>query len=391
MTEIFGEVTERFGALRYGSACRDKPPRWAIVAPVMDKLMKWIDPQSPVWSLLGVAVALTAAIIIYRLIATAISRWSRRSGSPVDDVALRQLRGPLFWLLPVASLGFALPMLRWSEASLGVVTQTHTVLVILLAAWFAIRLLKVIEAAVRQRFDATVSDNLQARAVQTQVRAFRNIISFVIGLLALAFVLMTFDRIRQLGVGLLASAGVAGMAIGFAAQRSVAAVIAGIQVALTQPIRVDDVVIIEGEWGRVEELTLTYVVVRTWDLRRLLVPMTFILDRPFQNWTRTSAELLGTVDLYVDYQTPVAELREELKRILDGASDLWDGETWGLQVTEASDRGVKLRALMSAVDSGKTWDLRCLVREQLVAFVSERFPHCLPRLRAEIEPLDKAA
>ena len=209
----------------------------------MDKLTKWFDPQNPAWSLVGVAVALAGALILYRFIANAVTRWSRRTGTQVDDVALRQLRRPLFCLLPVASLGFALPLLRWSEANLVALRQAHTVLVILLVAWLAIRMLTVIEAVVRQRFDATVSDNLQARAVHTQVRAFRNIVSFVIGLLAVAFVLMTFDRIRQLGVGLLASAGVAGMAIGFAAQRSVAAVIAGIQVALTQPVRVDDVVI----------------------------------------------------------------------------------------------------------------------------------------------------
>jgi small-conductance mechanosensitive channel len=362
-----------------------------IIVRGMDRLTTWFDPHSPLWSLVGVAVALTAALVIYRLIVSGVTRWSQRTGTPVDDVALRQLRGPLFWLLPVATLGLALPLLKWAEESLGPVRQAHTVLVILLVAWLAIRVTKVIEVVVRHRFDATVSDNLQARAVHTQVRAFRNIVSFVIGLLAVAFVLMTFDRIRQLGVGLLASAGVAGMAIGFAAQRSVAAVIAGIQVALTQPIRVDDVVIMEGEWGRVEEITLTYVVIRTWDLRRLLVPMTNILERPFQNWTRSSAKLLGTVDLYVDYDTPVSELRQELERILKDQPELWDGETWGLQVTETSERGVKLRALMSAADSGKLWDLRCQVREQLVAFVSERFPQCLPRLRAEIEPLDKAA
>ncbi len=357
----------------------------------MDSLTKWFDPQSPAWSLVGVAVALVCAIIIYRLCFAAFSRWSKRTGTPVDDVAIRQLRGPLFWLLPVASLAFAVPLLRVGQGTLAVVQQAHTALVILLVAWLAVRLLKVIEVVVRQRFDATVSDNLQARAVHTQVRAFRNIVTFVIGLLALAFVLMTFDSIRQLGVGLLASAGVAGMAIGFAAQRSVAAVIAGIQVALTQPVRVDDVVIIEGEWGKVEEITLTYVVIRTWDLRRLLVPMTIILERPLQNWTRTSAELLGTVELTLDYQTPVRELRDELERILKEEPELWDGEAWGLQVTETSEQGVTVRALMSAANSGDLWDLRCLVREKLVAFVAERYPASLPRLRAEVHRLEAAA
>jgi len=356
----------------------------------MDTLTKWLDPDSPAWSLVGMAVALAFAIIIYRIIVAAFARWSRRTGTPVDDVAIRQLRGPLFWLLPVASLALAADLLPVGEGTLAVVQQAHTALVILLVAWLAVRLLKVVEVVVRQRFDATVEDNLQARAVHTQVRAFRNIVTFVIGLLAVAFVLMTFDGIRQLGVGLLASAGVAGMAIGFAAQRSVAAVIAGIQVALTQPVRVDDVVIVEGEWGRVEEITLTYVVIRTWDLRRLIVPMTTILERPFQNWTRTSADLLGTVTFTLDYQTPVDEVRDELKRILDDQPELWDGEAWGLQVTDTSDHGVTVRALMSAADSGKLWDLRCLVREKLVAFVAERYPAALPRVRAEVEGLEAA-
>ncbi len=203
-------------------------------------------------------------------------------------------------------------------------------------------------------------------------------------MLTVAFVLMTFERVRQLGAGLLASAGVAGIVLGFAAQKSLATILAGIQIALTQPIRVEDVVIVEGEWGTIEEITLTYVVVRIWDMRRLIVPIHYFIEKPFQNWTRVSADILGTVNLYLDYSVPVEALREEFKRILD-ASDYWDGETWGVQVTDSTDKTMTVRPLMSAKNSGDAWNLRCEVREKLIAFVRENYPDALPRIRAEVD------
>ena len=196
--------------------------------------------------------------------------------------------------------------------------------------------------------------------------------------------MMIFDNIRQLGVSLLASAGVLGIIVGLAAQRSISTLLAGLQIALTQPIRMDDVVIIEGEWGRIEEITLTYVVVRIWDLRRMVVPVTYFLEKPFQNWTRVSADLLGTVTIYTDYNIPVDALREELQRILKD-SPRWDGKTWGLQVTNASERTVECRALMSAVDSSSAWDLRCEVREKMLDFLQRNYPASLPKIRAELQ------
>jgi len=194
---------------------------------------------------------------------------------------------------------------------------------------------------------------------------------------------MTFEKVRQLGTAILASAGIIGIILGFATQKTISTVLAGLQIAITQPIRVDDVVIIENEWGRIEEISLTYVVVRVWDLRRLVVPITYFIEKPFQNWTRVSADILGTVFIYADYTLPVQRLREELHSILR-ASDLWDGRAWGLQVTGTTERAIELRALMSAQDASSAWDLRCNVREKLLEFIQRNYPESLPRLRADL-------
>jgi hypothetical protein len=197
--------------------------------------------------------------------------------------------------------------------------------------------------------------------------------------------LMTFDSVRQFGISLLASAGIAGVVLGFAAQKSLGTLLAGIQIAVSQPVRLDDVVIVEGEWGRIEEITLTYVVVRIWDERRLIVPVTYFLDNAFQNWTYTSAEILGTVYIYADYSVPVEMVRKELKNILD-STDLWDGRLWSLLVTDSTERTMEMRALVSAANSSKAWDLRCLVRERLIDFLQREYPGSLPRVRLESRP-----
>jgi small-conductance mechanosensitive channel len=195
---------------------------------------------------------------------------------------------------------------------------------------------------------------------------------------------MTFSKVRQLGTSILASAGIVGIIVGIAAQRSIATLLAGFQIAITQPIRLDDVVIVENEWGRIEEITLTYVVVRIWDLRRLVVPITYFLEKPFQNWTRVSADLLGTVFIYVDYTVPVQAVREKLRGILEHSTQ-WDGQVCVLQVTNTTEHTVELRALMSAVDSSSAWELRCHVREKLVEFIQKNYPESLPKLRTDLK------
>lgn len=227
---------------------------------------------------------------------------------------------------------------------------------------------------------APEKNNLKTRKVVTQMILMERVVVFIIVLLALCFILISFEPMRRLGTSLLASAGVAGVIIGFAAQKPLSNVLAGIQIAITQPIRIDDVVIMEGEWGWIEEINLTYVVVRVWDKRRLIIPISQCIEKPFQNWTRNSADILGSIFLSVDYCFPVDELREETTRLLQGRKE-WDGQVNLIHVTNVTDKAMELRVLVSAVDSPSAWDLRCYLREHLLKFCRERYPQYLPKLR----------
>jgi small-conductance mechanosensitive channel len=248
--------------------------------------------------------------------------------------------------------------------------------------WLLIALVEVFDKLVAVRHSVDVRDNLAARRIRTQVQMLRRVAVTLIVIVTLAVMLMTFPAIRHIGESLLASAGVAALIAGFAARSTLTNLAAGIQIAFTQPIRLGDAVVVEGEWGWIEEINITYVVVRVWDRRRLVVPVSYFSEKPFQNWTRSTADLLGTVFLYTDYSLPVDAVRNELHRILE-STKLWDGKVWGLQVTNATDRTMELRALMSAPDSSTAWDLRCYVRENLIFYLQQQFPQCLPKTRAE--------
>jgi small-conductance mechanosensitive channel len=319
-----------------------------------------------------------------RIVAWAVLRSvSRRSPTVLDDAFLRRCGGPVHWIAPLFALHLAIPLALPAD-QVAPARHVTGVLLVLAIAWLGMRAIRVFEDVVMASHRIDVSDNLEARKLYTQFGLLRRVAVVLIALLSLAVILMSFPALRQLGTGLLASAGIVGIVVGFAAQRTLGNLIAGIQIAITEPIRIDDVVIVEGEWGRIEEITLTYVVVRIWDLRRLVVPISYFLEKPFENWTRVSADLLGTVFLHVDYRVPLEEVRSELRRIVE-ASELWDGKVCGLQVTDTSERSVELRALVSASDSSKAWDLRCRVREQLLAWLQRSHPESLPRVRASLE------
>jgi small-conductance mechanosensitive channel len=277
-------------------------------------------------------------------------------------------------------------ILRSAADSLaGIVMLRHLNALALYAAltWFGVRCIDAIADTVVELNPADAADNLQARRIQTQAKVLARASIVLVVMIGAGLAMMTLPLLRQIGTSLLASAGVAGIVIGLAARPVLTNLLAGIQLALTQPIRLEDVVIVEKEWGQIEEITGTYVVVRIWDQRRMVVPLQWFIENPFQNWTRTGSELLGTVLLWVDYRLPLDPIRQEAERLCQ-ASDEWDERLCTVQVVDANERAMQLRVLVSAGDAGKAWDLRCKVREGLIDFVQREFPEYLPRVRADL-------
>ncbi|MGE0360052.1 MAG: mechanosensitive ion channel family protein [Vicinamibacterales bacterium] len=308
-----------------------------------------------------------------------------RTAGTWDDLLLPLAGKAVRRGLPLLGLMLARPLLPLPPALDEVAAYGVSLLLILLVSYLAYEMVDAAAAFVLQQHRVDVTDNLRARSIYTQVTVLKKVAVAAIGVFTLASALMVFESVRQFGASILASAGIAGVIVGFAAQRSIATLLAGFQIALTQPIRLDDVVIVEGEWGRIEDITLTYVVIRIWDQRRLVVPINHFIEQPFQNWTRSSAEILGTVFLHVDYTLPIEAVRNELTRILE-KSPHWDGRVNVVHVTEAREHTLEVRALVSASDASRAWDLRCEVREKLVAFVQRVYPESLPRMRASLDP-----
>lgn len=340
------------------------------------------DSLAPALRPLAVAAA---AILLGTLAHVALDRLLRRtrSASVVGEKWTEQTRHPARLFIVLLFAFAALPATGLADAAMPTVRRWTAVALIASAAWLFVRLTTVIEVLLKRKFRIDVEDNLQARRIQTKARVLRRIADVVITLLATAIILTLFPSVREVGISLFASAGVAGLVLGLAARPTLSSLIAGVQVALTEPIRIDDVVIVEGEWGRIEEITMTYVVVRIWDDRRLVVPLSRFIDQPFENWTRKTADLLCTVYLYADYTLDVDAARAALFRILD-ETELWDGRVRGLQVTGATDRAIELRVLMSASNAPDAWNLRCHVREELLKSLREEQPRALPRVRASL-------
>jgi small-conductance mechanosensitive channel len=283
-------------------------------------------------------------------------------------------------ILVLALARSAAPLSPWQSGALG-----HALLLcaIALAAWSARSVLHIWTTVYLRRFKLDAEDNLLARKHVTQTRILTWVGNTVIAITALAAALMTFDGIRQYGVSLMASAGVASVVVGLALQPLLKNLFAGIQLAVTQPIRIDDAVLVEGEWGNVEEITATYVVIRIWDLRRLILPLSYFMERPFQNWTRESASLIGTVTIDLDYMVPVDAVRTKVEEIAR-SSPLWDGQVVNVQVTDFKSSAMEVRILVSASNSGHAFDLRCEVREKLAAFLRTEYPEVLPRIRMDL-------
>ena len=331
-------------------------------------------------------LVLVAGILVYILLRQILRVWFIKIISYInkEDIPFDELFSPLRFLFPSLFLLITLPFIDLSLAVTKPLDHILSIWTIIGISWLLIRLFSIVKAFIISRYEISAKDNLEARRVNTQLDVIQRVIGFLVILIAVSSILMTFDKVRQIGVSILASAGIAGIIIGFAAQRSIATLIAGIQIAITQPIRIDDVVIVENEWGWIEEITLTYVAVKIWDQRRLIVPITYFIERPFQNWTRKSAEILGTIFIYADYRTPIDELRRELEKIVT-ESELWDKRVAKMQVTNATDKTIELRALISAENSPNAFELRCIVREKLISFLQQNYPESLPLVRIELE------
>lgn len=351
----------------------------------LDRLFQWVTDRSlptwiPEWSL-GFAVPV-AALLVYAVVSRVVPYLfpvSRRNGA---RVVFRRTRLPMQALLFTLLTQRTLQETAVSEAVSSTLNSVIPFVLVIAGALLASRFSGSLFVFLRSRFETT-TDDLKARRATTQIVILERVVEFTIAVIAISIGLIVIPGVRAWGTSILASAGVLGLIFGFAAQQTIANVLGGIQIAISQPLRIDDTVVIDGEWGTIEEITLTYVVVRIWDKRRLVVPISHLLQRPFQNWSRNSTSIIGTVFLYADYTVDVDALRVEQTRTL-AASELWDGEVDVIQVTNTSDRTVELRSLVSAANAGDAWTLRCELRERLVTFLSETQPNALPRERMRI-------
>jgi small-conductance mechanosensitive channel len=350
--------------ISYVSSLIDGTPSWAILAAIA-------------------VVATIVALAVHRLVFFLLERRLRDADNLAWLLIVRKTKGPAAFAAVMVALSLSLQLGPISGNAADVLTRLMQVAFIALLTWVAIVTTDIFGSIYLRRLRIDVEDNLLARKHVTQIRILKRAAVTTIALIGIASALMTFDQVRQLGVSLFASAGVAGLAIGLAARPLLTSLIAGVEIAMTQPIRIQDAVIVEGEYGTIEEITSTYVVVQLWDWRRMIVPLNYFIEKPFQNWTRENSSLIGAVIIYVDYCADVAAIRRKLEEIVK-TTPLWDGRVVNLQVTDVTEVSMQLRALVSARTAPATWDLRCFVREALIAFIGTELTPSLPRGRRQI-------
>ncbi|MBG6235043.1 small-conductance mechanosensitive channel [Pedobacter sp. CAN_A7] len=331
----------------------------------------------------GIALA---AIIIGLLLKFILKKmflfFSRYWATFTLNVVVKYLNTAVGFFIPLVLLDSSLEFMKLDATAYLQLNRALEIALTINFCIILIKTIKILEESFFHSYDLNKEDNLKERKLRTQLQFIRKFAISMILIVTAAIILLSFESMRKIGAGLLTGVGIGGIIIGFAAQKTLANLLAGFQIAFTQPIRIDDVVIVEGEWGRVEEITLTYVVVNIWDQRRLILPITYFIEKPFQNWTRVSADLLGTVFLYLDYNTPIPTLREELTKVLH-VHPLWDKRVNVVQVTDNKEATIEVRFLMSARNSSQAFDLRCDVREHMLAFVRDHYPESLPKTRLE--------
>jgi small-conductance mechanosensitive channel len=325
-------------------------------------------------------VAIIVFLFVYLFIYKRLKKYTQKTDNKWDDFVLDTFKFPFLWLLVWIMIKSFAHLFLNDLNVFKYLIHANNIILIMSVGWILIKSVKLGKYLLLKRLNINTSDNLVARKKLTQLTIFENIADTVIVIVTISVVLMTFDGARVIGKSLLTSAGIAGIIIGFAAQKSIGMFLAGIQIAITQPIRLDDVVIVEGEWGRIEEISLTYVVVKIWDERRLMLPVNYFLEKPFQNWTRTSANIIGTVFFYVGYDLPVQSIRDFVPQILKDNPN-WDGRVFNVQITNSNELYKEMRILVSSSDASKNWDLRTEVREKVIDFIQANYPECFAKVR----------
>jgi small-conductance mechanosensitive channel len=354
----------------------------------MDNWLSYVVAQMeriPSWAILSVIVvgAVLTALALHRLVFYLLERQLRDSERYVWLLILKKSKAPSAFAAVMAALSLSLQLGPIGGTAATWLTRLMQIALIALLTWLAIITTQIFSAVYLTRLQSDLEENLLARKLVTQIRILKSAAVTIIATIGIASALMSFDAVRQYGVSLFASAGVAGLAIGLAARPLLSNLIAGVQIAMTQPIRIQDSVIVEGEYGTIEEINSTYVVVQLWDWRRLIMPLNYFIEKPFQNWSRDSESIIGSVMIYVDYCADVPAIRKKLEQIVK-TMPLWDGKVVNLQVSDATETSMQLRILVSARTAAAAWDLRCLVREALIAFVSKELRYSLPQPRRQI-------
>lgn len=353
-----------------------------------DLVEEWSGRIQPfAWNLIIVGLAIVIGLVVKFIIKAVLNYNKNHTDYSLFRSIITHFSRPMNHFVPLLMLNLMEPLMVLSPQYDLILSRTVEIGLIISFAIVLISAINIFEDYVYHTYDLNKEDNLKERKVRTQMQFIKRLLATVIIFITIAIILLSFDNVRKIGAGLLTGVGIGGIIIGFAAQKSLGNLLAGFQIAFTQPIRIDDVLVVEGEWGRVEDITLTYVVLNIWDQRRLILPINYFIEKPFQNWTRTSSEILGTVFLYLDYNTPVDALRTEFERLLT-TTQLWDKRVKVIQVTDAKTNCIEIRVLVSARNSSQAFDLRCYIRENLVKFIKDNYPESLPLNRVVMKNID---
>jgi len=334
-------------------------------------------------TLIVLIASLTAGFLIRMVIIRIIKTAARRTDDIIYQSVYDRFKGSWLLFIPLILFLLIFPKEQFPASELAKLVKVCQTLIIISFAILGARAVNVVQDILYDKYDISQKDNIKARKVRTQVSFIKRLLILIIVTITLSVILLNIESVRKYGAALITSAGVAGIIIGFAAQKTISNLLAGLQIAFTQPIKIDDVVIVENEWGWIEEINLTYVVVKIWDLRRLVVPINYFIEKPFQNWTRTTSDLLGTVYLYLDYNISLDDIRAHYYKLLE-ANELWDRKVKVVQVTNSTEKSMEVRFLMSAASSPKAFDLRCYIREQMISYIQKKYPGSLPKVRAEL-------